>query len=492
VRRESEIFRRRGIRLRSEAERIGEIDYPHPDAPSMKNETNRSEDLVRTLTRTEYFTFGFGAMVGVGWVVLMDDWLSRGGPGGAALGFLIGGLLLLPVAATYGRMVREVPDAGGEIAYTEGVFPPAAGFASAWTMVLAYAIVCPWEAVAVGNLLSRVFPVFQAMPLYTVAGRAMTLPRLAVGLALTGAVAAINLRGIRPSAAFQKLLTFALLAIFAVFAALGFARGRAANLEPLFARPGAGGAALSILLVMQIVPYFMTGFESVGKGSEEARRGFDPRDFGRAILAAAVIGCAFYVTIVLAVSFVFPWRTLVAEKLGTEAAFARAFGSQAAADGILFAALLSLVKIFNGNFVAATRMLFGIGRRSLVHPALARVHPARGTPRNAIALMAALTAAASFLGDAILVPVSEVGSLAVGVGWFSTCLADRLRARRTGRTGGREALLAWTGAAVSAAVIGMKVTPWVAGSFSRAEWIAFLAWSALGAAFWAMRPRTRP
>ncbi len=110
-------------------------------------------------------------MVGVGWVVLMDDWLSRGGPGGAALGFLIGGILLLPVAATYGRMVREVPDAGGEIAYTEGVFPPAAGFAAAWTMVLAYAIVCPWEAVAVGNLLARVFPVFQAMPLYTVAGQ---------------------------------------------------------------------------------------------------------------------------------------------------------------------------------------------------------------------------------------------------------------------------------------------------------------------------------
>jgi hypothetical protein len=37
----------------------------------------------------------------------------------------------------------------------------------------------------------------------------------------------------------------------------------------------------------------------------------------------------------------------------------------------------------------------------------------------------------------------------------------------------------------------MKVTPWVAGSFSRAEWIAFLGWSGLGAAFWAMRRTTR-
>ncbi len=32
------------------------------------------------LTTIEYFTFGFGTMIGVGWVVLMDDWLTRGGP----------------------------------------------------------------------------------------------------------------------------------------------------------------------------------------------------------------------------------------------------------------------------------------------------------------------------------------------------------------------------------------------------------------------------
>jgi len=386
-------------------------------------------------------------------------------------------------------MVRDIPDAGAEIAYSEGVFPPPISFAAAWTMVLAYAIVCPWEAVAVGNLLARVFPVFNRVPLYTIAGKTITLPRLAAGLLLTVAIAWVNERGIRPSAAFQKALTFALLAIFAVFTAMGFARGDTSNLQPLFARPGAGGAALSILLVLQIVPYFMTGFESVGKESEEAREGFDPRNFGRAILFAAVVGCLFYVTIVLAVSLVFPWKTLVAEKLGTEAAFERAFASRSIARWILFAAFLSLIKIFNGNFVASTRLLFGIGKRGLVHPALSRVHPAHGTPSNAIRLMALLSAAAAFLGDALLVPVTEVGSLAVGVGWLSTCLAERARARRAGRPafdfGGA---MAWGGAAVSLAVVAMKVTPAVAGSFTRAEWVAFLVWLALGAAFWAARP----
>src|SRR5215831_20792907 len=149
-----------------------------------------SGHLSRTLSAVEYFTFGFGSMVGVGWVVLIDDWLGRGGPAGAMLGFLAGGALLLPVALTYGKLVRAIPDAGAEIAYAEGVFPQSVSFAAAWTMVLAYAIVCPWEAVAVGNLLARVFPSLNVLPLYAVAGKTIYAPRLAAGLLLTLLIAA--------------------------------------------------------------------------------------------------------------------------------------------------------------------------------------------------------------------------------------------------------------------------------------------------------------
>jgi len=366
------------------------------------------------------------------------------------------------------------------------VFPPVASFSAAWTMVLAYAIVCPWEAVAIGNLLARVFPAMNAVPLYEIAGKTITAPRLAAGLLLTALVAAINLVGIRISGVFQNALTFGLLALFALFTAAGLLRGTAANLPPLFARPGGSGALLSILLVLQIVPYFMTGFESVGKGSEEAREGFDRGGFGRAILAACTAGTLFYCLIVAAVSLVFPWRVLVAEKLGTEAAFERAFASRGVARIILFAAVLSLAKIFNGNFVASTRLLYGIGKRGFVHGALARTGARSGTPVFAIALMTVLTAAAAFLGDALLVPVTEVGSLAVGVGWFATCAAYLARHRGASAPGRGAALF---GAAVAGAVVAMKALPFVPGSFSGAEWIAFAAWSALGLFFWLLRPR---
>jgi APA family basic amino acid/polyamine antiporter len=441
--------------------------------------------LSHRLSAVEYFTFGFGTMVGVAWLVLMDDWLGRGGPAGMMLGFALGGLLLLPIARVYGSLVRRIPDAGAEIAYTEGVLPPLLSFAAGWTMVLAYAIVCPWEAVAIGNLLARIVPSLNSWPLYVLAGKTMYAPRLAVGLALTGLIVFVNLRGIRPSGLFQDVTTFGLLGAFAVFVSLGLTRGNTANMMPAFARPGTSGALLSILLGMQIVPYFMVGFESVVKGSEEARQGFDRRQFTRLMYLAVVAGSLFYVIIIGAVSFVYPWREIVSGHLGTEVAFERAFGSRAIAHLILAAAFLSLLKVFNGNFVAATRLVLAIGRRGLVHPSLARVHPSHGAPSAAIWLVAGLTAAAALLGDALLVPVTEVGSLAAGVGWLSACVAWLLRVDDEPRWP------AYLGAAVAVVFIAMKVLPFVPGSFTTAEWIALAGWLALGWAFWKARAGTR-
>jgi len=416
-------------------------------------------------------------MVGVGWLVIMDDWLGRGGPGGAMLGFLGGALLLLPVALTYGRLVRAIPDAGAEVAYTERVFPRPVSFAAGWMMVLAYAIVCPWEAVAIGNLLARIFPAMNEIVLYTVAGKAITLPRLAAGLALTATIGVVNYRGIRTSGRFQNLTTLGLLACFTVFVVLGFARGSPTNVEPLFT---AAGPFVSVLLVLQIVPYFMTGFESIPKASEEARADLDLGTLSRMILVAVVAGGMFYVLVVAVVAWVYPWTDLVTQHLGTETAFARAFGSPWIARLILTGALLSLFKVFNGNFVAATRLLYALGRRGLVSPALGSLSERFGTPSVSILLVTTLTAASAFLGDALLVPITEVGSAVSAIGWCAACLAFIALARRSGER--RGTALATAGAIVSVAIVLMKVIPAVPGSFGWPEWIALGGWCALGLA----------
>src|SRR5882757_3382352 len=138
--------------------------------------------LARKLSFWNYFALGFGTMIGTGWVILMDDWLGRGGPLGAMIGFLMGGVLLLPIGYVYGQWVRRLPDAAGEAAYTAQVFSPFVSYLTGWMMLLAYFIVCPWEAVALGKLASYIFPQLDTLELYRVAGQPVFLPRLLVGM----------------------------------------------------------------------------------------------------------------------------------------------------------------------------------------------------------------------------------------------------------------------------------------------------------------------
>src|SRR5215468_5762209 len=217
--------------------------------------------LARKLTLWNYFALGFGTMIGTGWVILMDDWLERGGPLGAMLGFLLGGILLLPIGFVYGQWVRRLPDAAGEAAYTAEVFPPIVSYFTGWMMLLAYFIVCPWEAVALGKLAAYIFPSLNRLELYRIGDQPVFLPRLALGVALTVFLGVLNYRGIRLSANFQKLMTSAVLLCFVVIVAVSAARGAPANFHPLFSR----APLVSILLTLQIVPYFMTGFESAPK-----------------------------------------------------------------------------------------------------------------------------------------------------------------------------------------------------------------------------------
>lgn len=430
--------------------------------------------LARKLNLWNYFALGFGTMVGAGWVVLMDDWLGRGGPLGAILGFALGGILLLPVGYVYGQWVRRLPDAAGEAAYTAQVFPPFVSYMTGWMMLLAYLIVCPWEAVAVGKLAGYIFPQLNTMELYRVANQPVFLPRLILGIALTLFLAFLNYRGIRASAVFQNWATSAVLLVFLLLVVISAGHGASANFRPLFSHT----PWVSILLTLQIVPYFMTGFESVPKVAEESHPGFPAAGFFKAIAMALLVGAGFYVLAVGAVSYIAPWQSLLGRRFATAIAFEHGTNSLWVARLILGISLVALFQVFNGNFVASTRLLFAFGRRATIPPVFATVHAQFLTPTVAILGVTAATSAGLLLGDAILVPVSEVGAMASAFGWLAAC-ASLYKVER----GAFLRVVAGLGAAVSLLLVLMKVVPVFPGHFSPAQWLALAGWLALGLLF---------
>ncbi|MGE5327563.1 MAG: APC family permease [Deltaproteobacteria bacterium] len=435
------------------------------------NRDNKMTSLARKLRTTDYFTLAFGTMVGVGWLVVMDDWLRRGGPLGAILGFAIGGAALLPIGYVYARLVMEMPDSGSEIAYTEKVFPRGVSFATGWMMALAYWVVCPWEAVAVAKIAAYLSPGLNSFELYRVAGRPVYLPHLLIGLGLAALITRLNYRGIRVSATFQNWTTFGLLVLFILFGAFGVVRGSAAHMRPFFSHT----SWVSILLVVQIVPYFMTGFESVPKCAEEANPEFRSRGFFTAIMLAILVGIFFYAAVVAVVAYVYPWQPLTRQRFATAFAFHHAFATDWLVRAILAAALLSLLKVFNGNFVAASRLFFAMGRRGLIDERIGHVHERNRTPANAAILVGLLTAAGAFAGEAILIPITEVGSMASAVGWLATCAAFLAMRQSPARR-----VVGAAGALVATILLAMKFLPWVPGHFSVMEYGALAIWIVAG------------
>jgi amino acid transporter len=292
-----------------------------------------------------------------------------------------------------------------------------------------------------------------------------------LGVGLTVFLAVLNYRGIRWSASFQNWTTAVVLLLFVLLLGISADRGAPANFHPAFRST----PFVSILLTLQIVPYFMTGFESVPKLAEEAHPGFRSTGFFRAIVMALLVGAGFYLLAVAAVAYVAPWQGLIGKRFATAIAFEQALGARWPVRVILIMALFGLFQCFNGNFVASSRLLFAYGRRGTIPPRYGEVHEKFLTPSVAILGITAGTLAGLLLGDALLVPVTEVGSMASALGWLAACLSFWLVEKRI-------SLRAVTGLGivVSLLLFLMKVLPVVPGHFSPAEWIALGVWLALG------------
>jgi basic amino acid/polyamine antiporter, APA family len=428
--------------------------------------------LARRLRLVDYFALAFGVMVGTAWLVVMDDILHRGGPLGALLGFTAGAFMLLPVAYVYGQLVPAIPDASGEAAYIAQFFPPSVSFATGWMVFLTYFLTCPFEGLAAGRIAGYLFPSLNTHELYRLGGYPVYLPHLLLGLGLTIALTWVNYRGIRAGARLGKTTTFTFLTLVVIFALAGARHGSPQNFYPLFSH----APLISVLLVWQIVPWLFSGFESVGKYSEEASSDFGGRGFFVAIALTLMTGMVFFWIVISSVAYVTPTQSLSSnQQFPTAVAFERALHAHWIVVLIMTSAMVALVQAFNANLIASSRVMFAMARRNLIAPRLAYVHPVTQTPSVAIVVIGLATVLTMFLGEAGLVPILEVGAVSSALGWMSACVSFYcMKPHWAGR------LAALFGILVTGLMVLVKVLPFVPGHFTGIEWLALGIWAALG------------
>lgn len=376
------------------------------------------------MTLKDYVSLGLGTMVGISWVIYAGVWIAKGGPLGAILGFVLGGLLLIYVGKCYAELTPAIPVSGGGMAFAYKAFGSGASFLVGWLLCFLYINVCPFLTVAIGWLFEVIFPSAKTGPLYTVGGYTITFSSICSGVLVGFILLVINYRGAKISARFQTISTSLMLVCAAIFIVLAFIKGNFSNLLPLFSGPGTFGSSVAATVaVLAIVPYFMAGFDTISQAAEESGKKMNPKDLGKAVIISIIAGFMFYALITLAVCLCMPWQTAITYDMPTATVFEVAFGYVWAAKLVLVAAFLGLITSLNGAIIAGSRVLFAMSRGGLLTGMFGDTHERYLTPKNSLVFIGIIALAGPFVGRSILAPVVNVGSLTFMAAGVITCYA---------------------------------------------------------------------
>jgi APA family basic amino acid/polyamine antiporter len=397
--------------------------------PAKSGMTHR-KNLEKVITFKNYIAIALGAIIGVGWIIYAGEWLLDGGPIGAMLAFILGGILLIPIGKCYAELTPAIPVAGGELAFSYKAFGIFVSFLTAWLLAFNYTFVLPFETIAIGALFESMLPGLKTPVLYIVGDNTVRMSSILPGLFVGLCLIVLNYRGVKNSARFQMFAMGLMLSCVLVFTCVALFKGNVSHFHPLFAHGGPLWTAIpaSVISVIVVVPWFMAGFDSIPQAAEESGHKVQPQDLGKAIIMAIVIGILFYIVVIMDVSLSMPWQESYTYDLPTAAVFRVAFGYEWAAQLVLFAGILGLITTLNGFYIASSRLIFAQGRGGLLPQWFGEVHEKYHTPKNAIIFVGIISLIGPFLGKAALTPIVNSSSLAFVFSLSVTSLsAVRLR-----------------------------------------------------------------
>lgn len=449
----------------------------------------RETALQHSLGPFQFLTIGLGAILGVGWAIVLGDWLAAAAPLGVVIGFLCGGLAMLLIAACYAELATALPRTGGDVVYALELFGPMPAFFVGWFLVLMATTMTSFEAISLSWFADTVFPGRQGRVAYSVFGHDIRVGALALGAAVIMAIGAINYFGARSSSRLQDVFTVLKALAVVCFVVVASTAGAARNLSPIAHPLQPHSMWLGVLWIAATAPVWYGGFQIVPQAVEERDDRTSLRAIGWMTLLPVAAGMVFYWSVVLAAAFVLPWRSLALQPLPAVAAIRAAFREGVGSTLVLGAIALGILATWNSCFIWATRLLVAMGRMGIA-PAIFAATNRSGGPTVATYFVTAVGLLGVALGRGGILPIINMATIALAGSYVLSCCAT-LRLRRTRSDlarpfrvpGGEGTLRLAIGLSVVMALVSL-VEPATRGDTLPLEWVLLLAWAIAGAGLW--------
>jgi basic amino acid/polyamine antiporter, APA family len=436
----------------------------------------------------QYFALGFGTIIGSAWVVLMGDWLTEAGPGGAMLGFFLGGVVIMVIGYVYAELIKYLPEAGSEFIYAYRIFGPMLGYFVGWFLIIYLVGVTVYEAIALPWLLEVLAPSLRGGSLYSAFGSSITTDALAIGIGVGIVVTILNLFGVKVAVRFHSIMTAAFITIAVLTIVSMIYDGHWANAQPFFASATAQPWWVGAASVFTFCAYGLNGFQAIPQTIEERSNNIALSKVGAIVVLSIGAAAVFYVFVVFGVGLAAPWQQSIKGSLAAVSAASAISIGRYAAPALLIATTISLLKAWNGIYMMAVRLLIAMARVGLFPKFVAHLDPRHGAPRIAILIIGVLNIIGIFFGRGAVEPITDMCAMVMTLTYIMCCATVLLLRARDIKAGQpkKNNLLIYIGMAISlVTTVAAFGTPWLqSGGRIPLEWKLLGAWTVIGLVLW--------
>lgn len=423
-----------------------------------------------------------GAIIGWGCFVLPGSaFLPKAGPLGTAMGMLIGALLIVIIALSYGYLIRNFPISGGEFIYTKETIGKRNAFVCGWGMILAYWSLIPLNATALALISRYMFPgIVQQGLLYQIAGWDVYAGEVILASAFIVIMAIINIRGIKEAAWLQTGIALTLVGCILVITFITMCTADLSNLEPGF--PDGRRWWKGVFSIVAMAPWAFIGFDCIPQSAEEYN--FSHKKSTGIMISAILVAALLYIAIcAVTATGLKPWQELLADRNNWPTGHVVRNTLGLAGLIILGTAMFcAVISGMNAFYISTSRLMYAMAVEGSLPKIFGQLSPKYGTPKNAILFIMAASLFAPWFGREILIWIVDMTSVGAAIVFAYTTASAAILANRQNDKG--RMWLGIAGCLCSLFFLSLLIIPGMPGYLSFQSRVVLLIWIFIGFIFY--------